>query len=213
MVVKLNSLSRWSALAPTQAIVFDGSDIAERRVRIDFNLEAATSFFIVDRDGEEKFLCALPAGQETIDFSAAGTFSVYAEAGSGAVHYISADLEPTFSEVVDPVIFTKIANRRHRNPELEEMMFRMNQNLERRLAQQADEFEAALLRRRMEEENGRSTETVISNAPGAVAGAGSAQVPAQGAVGEKPGETAPAPNSGEQQGGASGGQAGTAGAA
>ncbi|KRA66676.1 hypothetical protein [Rhizobium sp. Root651] len=213
MVVKLNSLSRWSALDQKQAIVFDGSDIAERRVRIDFNLEAATSFFIVDRDGVESFLCALPAGQETIEFSAAGTFSVYAEAGSGAVHYISADLEPTFSEVVDPVIFTKIANRRHRNPELEEMMFRMNQNLERRLAQQADEFESALARRRLEEENGRSAETVISNAPGTVAGAGGEQVPAQGATSEEPGETPPAPNAGEQQGGASGGQAGTGGAA
>ncbi|MBS0259542.1 MAG: hypothetical protein JSR13_17665 [Proteobacteria bacterium] len=207
MVVKLNSLSRWSSLGSKQAIVFDGSDIAERRVRIDFNLEAATAFFIVDRDGEETFLCALPAGQETVEFSAAGKFSVYAEAGSGAVHYISADLEPTFSEVVDPVIFTKIANRRHRNPELEEMMFRMNQNLERRLAQQADEFEAAFARRRMEEENGRSAETVISNAPGTVAGSGGAEVPAQGAGGEVSGETAAAPDASEQQGGSGGGQA------
>ena len=213
MVVKLNSLSRWSALEATKAIIFAGSDVAERRVRIDFNLEAPTSFFIVDRDGVENFLCALPQGQETIEFSAAGTFSVYAEQGSGAVHYVSADLEPTFSEVVDPVIFTKIANRRHRNPELEEMMFRMNQNLEKRLAQQAGEFEAALERRRLEEENGRSAETVISNAPGAVAGAGGTEVPAQGAAGEEPGETPPAPNAGEQQGGAGGGQAGTGGAA
>lgn len=212
MVVKLNSLSRWSALAPEQAIVFAGSDVAERRVRIDFNLEAVTSFFI-RVDDEERFLCTLREGQETIEFNAAGTFRVYAEKGSGVVQYVSADLEPTFSEIVDPVIFTKIANRRHRNPELEEMMFRMNQNLERRLAQQADEFEAALQRRRMEEENGRSAETVVSDAPGSVAGAGSSQVPAQGAAGEEPGETPPAPNAGEQQGGASGGQAGTGGAA
>ena len=212
MVVKLNSLARWSALAPEQAIVFAGSDVAERRVRIDFNLEAATSFFIVDNDGVEGFLCALPQGQETIEFNALGTFRVYAENGSGVVHYVSADLEPTFSEIVDPVIFTKIANRRHRNPELEEMMFRMNQNLERRLAQQADEFEAAFERRRMEEENGRSAETVVSDAPGTVAGAGGAQVPAQGTAGEEPGETPAAPIAGEQQGGAGGGQAGTGGA-
>ncbi|KIV61444.1 hypothetical protein SZ54_4716 [Rhizobium sp. UR51a] len=213
MVVKLNSLARWSALAPEQAIVFAGSDIAERRVRIDFNLEAATSFFIVDNDGVENFLCALPQGQETIEFNALGTFRVYAEKGSGVVQYVSADLEPTFSEVVDPVIFTKIANRRHRNPELEEMMFRMNQNLERRLAQQADEFEAALMRRRLEEENGRSAETVVSDAPGTVAGSGGAALPAQGAAGEEPGETPPAPNGGEQQGSAGGGSAGTGGAA
>lgn len=212
MTVKLNSLSRWSVLAPDTAVVFAGSDIAERRVRIDFNLEAVTSFFI-DLGGKEEFLCTLAEGQETVEFNAAGTFRIYAEKGSGIVRYISADLEPTFSEVVDPVIFTKIANRRHRNPELEEMMFRMNQNLERRLAQQADEFETALARRRLEEENGRSAETVVSNAPGTVAGAGGAEVPAQGAAGEEPGEIAPAPNGGEQQGGASGGQAGTGGSA
>ncbi len=212
MTVKLNSLSRWTVLAPDTAVVFAGSDIAERRVRIDFNLEAVTSFFI-DLGGQERFLCTLPEGQETVEFNAAGTFRIYAEKGSGVVHYISADLEPTFSEVVDPVIFTKIASRRHRNPELEEMMFRMNQNLERRLAQQADEFETALARRRLEEENGRSPETIVSNAPGTVAGAGGAEIPAQGAAGEEPGETAPAPNAGEQQGGASGGQAGTGGTA
>lgn len=212
MVVKLNSLSRWSVLAPDTAVVFSGSDVAERRVRIDFNLEGVTSFFI-DLGGSERFLCTLPEGQETVEFSASGTFRIYAEEGSGVVHYVSADLEPTFSEVVDPVIFTKIANRRHRNPELEEMMFRMNQNLERRLAQQAGEIEAAFERRRLEETNGRSTETVVSNAPGAVAGSGGTQVPAQGATGEEPGETAPSSNAGEQQGGASGGQAGTGGAA
>jgi len=212
MVVKLNSLSRWSELGSDKAIVFAGSDVGERTVRLHLNLEGVTSFFILIGD-QERFLVTMQPGVDTVEFSAAGEFRVYAEEGSGAVLYQSADLEPTFSEIVDPVIFTKIANRRHRNPELEEMMFRMNQNLERRLEQQAHEFEAAFQRRRMEEENGRSAETVISNAPGAVAGAGSAQVPAQGAAGEEPGETASAPNSGEQQGGASGGQAGTGGTA
>ncbi|WCK71911.1 hypothetical protein G6L96_005445 [Agrobacterium tumefaciens] len=212
MVVKLNSLSRWSELGSDKAIVFAGSDVGERTVRLHLNLEGVTSFFILIGD-QERFLVTMQPGVDTVEFSAAGEFRVYAEEGSGAVLYQSADLEPTFSEIVDPVIFTKIANRRHRNPELEEMMFRMNQNLERRLEQQAHEFEAAFQRRRMEEENGRSAETVISNAPGAVAGAGSAQVPAQGSAGEEPGETAPAPNAGEQQGGASGGQAGTGGAA
>ncbi|WP_234887325.1 hypothetical protein [Agrobacterium pusense] len=212
MVLKLNSLSRWSELPSDQAIVFAGSDIGERTVRLNLNLEAVTSFFIGIGD-EERFLVTVQPGVDTVEFSALGTFRVYAEEGSGAVLYQSADLEPTFSEIVDPVIFTKIANRRHRNPELEEIMFRMNQNLEARLAQQAHEFEAALERRRMEEENGRSAETVLSNAPGAVAGSGGTEVPAQGAAGEKSGEAAPAPDGGEQQGSAGGGSAGAGGAA
>lgn len=212
MVLKLNSLSRWSELPANKAIVFAGSDVGERTVRLNLNLEGVTSFFI-GIDDEERFLVTMEPGVDTVEFSATGTFRVYAEEGSGAVLYQSADLEPTFSEVVDPVIFTKIANRRHRNPELEEMMFRMNQNLERRLAQQADEFEAAFERRRMEEENGRPAETVLSNAPGAVAVAGGAAVPAQGAAGEEPIETAPAPNGSEQQSRAGSGQAGSVSAA
>ncbi|WCK74270.1 hypothetical protein G6L96_025725 (plasmid) [Agrobacterium tumefaciens] len=212
MAVKLNSLSRWSELPSDKAIVFAGSDLGERTVRLNLNLEAATSFFI-GNDDEERFLVTMPAGVDTVEFSVAGTFRVYAEEGSGAVLYQSADLEPTYAEVVDPVIFTKIANRRHRNPELEEMMFRMNQNLERRLQQQAGELQAAFERRVREEENGRSPEIVVSHAPGAASGAGSEQIPAQGAAGEESGETSLAPNSGEQQGGASGGQAGTGGAA
>jgi len=213
MVVKLNSLSRWLSLDNTKAILFSGTSDNERLVRIQFNLEAVTTFYVGKDQMEADLLCTIGPGQETVEFYAQGDFYVFAEKDAGMVKYQSADLEPTFSEVVDPVIFTKIANRRHRNPEMEEMMYRMQLNVERRLAQQAGEFEAALERRRKEEENGRSAETVISNAPGAASGAGGGQVPAQGAAGEEPGETAPAPNGGEQQGNAAGGSAGTGGAA
>ena len=146
MTVKLNSLARWASLPATDAIVFEGSDVGERRVRINFNLEGVTSFFIGD-DGGEEFLCTIGPGLETVEFNVAGSFKVYAEKGSGVVHYQSADLEPTFHEIADPVIFTRIAQRRHRNPELEEMMYRMQANIERRLAAQADEMEALYARR------------------------------------------------------------------
>lgn len=204
MTIKLNSLARWAVLDGGKAIVFAGSDVAERRVRINFNLEAVTSFFI-DIAGEEVFLCTLPPGLETLEFNAPGTFRVYAEKGSGVVQYQSADLEPTFSEVVDPVIFTKIANRRHRNPELEEIMYRMQANMERRLASQAHELELAFERRRLEAENGRSSEVIKSDAPGAAASAGGGQVPAQGTAGEVSGEASASAAGSEPSGGASGG--------
>lgn len=207
MTVKLNSLARWASLDRDKAIVFAGSDVAERRVRINFNLEAVTAFYI-DLDGEEAFLATMQPGLDTLEFNAPGTFRVYAESGSGVVQYQSADLEPTFAEVVDPVIFTRIANRRHRNPELEEMMYRMQLNADRRAAQQVDEVTAAFERRIREMENGRSAETVISAAPGASSASGGAQVPAEGAGGEKPGEAPASGAGGEQQGGAGGGQAG-----
>lgn len=213
MVVKLNSLARWACLDPKDAIAFEGNKDNERLIRLHLNLEAVTSFYIQDDERGTNFLCTMQPGMDVLEFYCAGDFRVFAEEGSGVVHYQSADLEPTFAEVVDPVIFTKIANRRHRNPELEEMMFRMNQNLERRLAQQAGELEAAFARRRQEEENGRPAETVKSDAPGTVAGSGGEQVPEQKPDGEKSGEAGGGGSSGEQQSGAGGGQAGTAGTA
>lgn len=188
-IIKLNSLSRWNRLSPDQGAVFPGVKEQERLVRINLNCEAVTSLSIVHDADRDQFLCTVEPGVHVVEFYTAGTFRLVADAVGAAVLYQSADLEPTFAEVVDPKIFTKIANRRHRNPELEEIMFRMTQNVERRLAAQASEMEAAFERRRREMENGRPAEVVVSNAPGAGAGGSGPQVPAQGAAGQ---ESAPA---------------------
>ena len=196
MTVKLNSLARWSRLSPSDAIVFEASEVGERRVRIKLNLEAVTAFFIGDEHGEN-FLCTVGPGLETVEFYATGAVKVYAEAGSGVVHYQDPDLEPTFVEIADPVIFTRIANRRTRNPELEEMMFRMNQNVERRMAQQADEIAAFYERRMQESENARTAETHDAGTPSP---AGGSEVRAQSPGGERSGERLSPAAGGEPEG-------------
>lgn len=197
MTVKLHSLSRWLPLNSGDAIVFEkSSGTGERRVRLHLNLARQTTFFVEDKDGA-RLLATLPAGLETVEFSAAGKVAVFAEDGAAEVHYQTSEYEPTHVRVVDPVIFTKIANRRHRNPELEEMMFRMNQNLERRLAIQAAEIEAAFERRRKEEEYGRSAEIIETDAPGAAANAGGSEIQPQ---------EPPSPASGEATGSEAGGE-------
>lgn len=193
MVVKLNSLARWAMLPEGQAIAFEGSNVGERRVRINFNLEAVTAFFIGDEEGES-FLCTIGPGLETVEFNVAGSFNVYPEKGSAAVHYQSADLEPTFVEVPDPVIFTKIAQRRQRNPELEEIMYRMNANMERRLAAQASEIEAAFALRMQQMEAANAVNQ------GTGAGGDETQVPAQKPAGEEPSGDDGKPADGEQSG-------------
>ena len=80
------------------------------------------------------------------------------------------------------------------------MMFRMNQNIERRLASQAAEFEAALIRRR-EEDNARAAERVISNAPGATVNAGGAEIPEPEPVQPGAVESAGVDTSGDKPGG------------
>lgn len=183
MTIKLNTLARWHDLPAGQQIWFGQEGEPARLVRLHVNLSHPTVFNIEDAYGP-RLLCAVPAGVETIEFSAEGRFSVFPDANSGEVQFQTAELEPAFAEIADPKIFTKIANRRHRNPELEEIMYRMNLNMERRLADQAEQFEAALERRRNEEANGRPAETVVTNAPGAAANAGGAEVRPQNAAAE-----------------------------
>jgi hypothetical protein len=194
MTVKLHSLDRWNVLAPKAAVVFDNSSgSGDRRVRLNLNLAKQTTLYVEDSNGPRLLVTAGP-GLETVEFAAPGKVAVFAEDGAAEVHYQTAETEPTFVSVVDPVIFTKIANRRHRNPELEEMMHRMQANLERRLALQSSEIEAAFERRRQEEEHGRSAEVIKTNAPGAAANNSPGEVrppePASPASGENAGSEA-----------------------
>lgn len=202
-IFKLNTLSRWNALSPETGAVFKGVDGEDRLVRINVNCEAVTSFSLVDAGDRDTFLVTVEPGVHVIEFYFPGTFRLIADAVGAAVMFQSADLEPTFSEIVDPKIFTKIAQRRHRNRELEEIMYRMQQNVERRFASQAHEMEAAFERRAREIQNGRPAEIVVSNAPGAAASGGGAPVPAQGTNGEEPAPVAAAPAVGESQTGVS----------
>ena len=178
MTIKLNSLSRWRPYR-SDVVVLQGHDTGERRVRLHFNVEAETAVYrsFGDTD-DEQLLSVVGPGLETIEFSAAGEIRFFCvpRLEDAQVWFQTADDEPTFSRVLDPVVFTKIANRRHRNPEVEAMMQTMQINMERRFAQQAAEFDAALQRRRNEEENGRPSETVLSDAPGTTAVSGSEEV-------------------------------------
>jgi hypothetical protein len=155
MVMKLNSLARWALLPAANAIVFEGRKDAERRVRLAFNLEAVTTFYIGDETGQN-FLCTCGPGLEIVEFSASGAFNVFPEENAGVVHYQCAEHEETFTVVDDPKIFTKIASRRSRNPEMEEIMYRINANMERRLAKQSSEMEAAFAARMRSIENERT---------------------------------------------------------
>lgn len=201
MTIRLNSLSRWRDLEAGTAVVFDkASGDDERLIRLNLNLGGETAFFIEGEDGP-RFLAVAGPGLETLEFSAAGKVAVYAEENAAPVQYQTAEIEPTYSEVVDAVIFTKIANRCHRNPELEEVMYRMQMNMERRLAQQAGELEAALERRRKEEEHGRPAEVVVSNAPGAAPEGQNGNVVAEPQpVEPKPGESSGGAVDGQQPG-------------
>lgn len=183
MTIKLGSLSRWRPYMGG-AVILAGTPHRERQIRLHFNCESETAIYRVFADtDDQQLISVVPAGHETVEFHAAGEVRFIAVPISGTeVWYQTADIEPTYIEVSDPEIFTRIATRRHRNPELEEMMYRMQENMERRFAMQAHEFEAALQRRR-DEENAEA------NDQGAVAGSGGEEVRSQEPTGTQPGGT------------------------
>lgn len=187
--IKLNSVERWNAAAGQQ-LVFEGE--GARRIRLHVNSPDIARVWLVHGEGDVQFLARVE-GYQVVEFYADSNVTLNIDGDD--VWWRCAETEPTFVEVVDPVIFTKIANRRHRNPELEAIMYRMQENMDRRLAMQSAEFEAALERRRQEEVNGRPAEIVVTAAPGAAANAGGGEVPVEG--GGTPGPVADAGGAGD----------------
>ncbi|WP_313474821.1 hypothetical protein [Agrobacterium pusense] len=208
MVVKLNSLSRWKSLDSTKAISFKGNPDAERCLRIQFNLENVTTFYIGKDQIDCELLCTIGPGLETVEFYAQGDFYVFAEKESGMVKYQSADLEPTSFEVVDPVIFTKIANRRQRNPELELIAYRLEQNANRRMADLAHEIEARYERQLKQQQEAHAAETARANAQGSNPEAGGGGKPEKVTPAEKSGSGTSGGDGSQQQGDTGAGQTG-----
>lgn len=98
-----------------------------------------------DRDGSlvASFLCACGAGRDTIDFAVDGPFSIIADGGE--VHVYSQDSQQVELHVPAPEIFTRIANRRARNPQFELMMWQQRQNMEQRFADLVAESERRII--------------------------------------------------------------------
>lgn len=190
MVVKLNSIARWLALDPKNGISFDGEQDAERLFRIEFNCEAVTTFYVV-QGKSERLLVTLQPGIETVEFYIAGDFTIFSDGGEGAVLFWCADYEPAFVEVVDPEIFTQIMTRQKRNPELEEMLYRAQLNMERRFA--AQEEEIAAMRARSEE-----LENVVNAVKAKPAGNGSSDLSGEKPAGEGTGDDTGGEDDGEQ---------------
>lgn len=142
---RLFNLNKWSVLEEGKAISFRGSK--PRLVRLEVNSPGEVFLYIsqendptVDPDPEVVFLARV-CGRDTLEWhAAAGGFSLMVEGGSCNVYTIDGD-DPSFRNLT-PTIFTKIVERRPRNPEFERMAALMQLNVERRLAQQKQELHA-----------------------------------------------------------------------
>lgn len=132
---RIYNLDQWTELREQEELRFAGQ--RKRNVRLDVNSPGESAIYIV-YEGKARFL-ALVKGRDVIEFSVDGAFGLTCEGSS--VHVFTADGDDISSTILEPRIFTRIAERRRRDPALEQMMYLMNQNMERRLAAQSAELE------------------------------------------------------------------------
>lgn len=138
---RLFNVTKWRRLCEGQTITFPNA--RPRVVRIEVNAPRAVGLYLFDADtGEAVFLARVEA-RDTVEFTVGGNFSLVSD---GEVYLYTADGEVVHFESVDPVIFTRIVERRALNPEIVAIQRAMNINIERRLAAQRDEFNEAIRR-------------------------------------------------------------------
>lgn len=129
MVVRIHNVGKWSVLKPGDMLELVGQ--AARKVRVEFNCPAPTRVDLVE--GDKMTFLAVVEGHEVIEF-VAGVEVYLAPTSEEEVWYFTNDGEQVAQARPEAVTFTKIASRRARNPELERMMFKMEQNMLRRTA-------------------------------------------------------------------------------
>lgn len=136
MALKIGNISRWAKLDPGNVLQF-GDENRSQRLRLEFNTSERTHLVVIDHKERERFLGVI-YGHEQVEFTTEGPVTILATT-EGEVWWYSRDGETDAMELVHEVPFTKVMQRRARNPELEMMMFKVNQNMERRMqAMQAE---------------------------------------------------------------------------
>lgn len=138
---RMFNVAKWTRLDEGRSLVF-GSN-RPRVVRLEVNSREPVGLYLLDVPSGTTLFLAASCGRDTIEFHCGGNFSIVSD---GEVFIYTADGETIHAEIPDPVIFTRIAERRQVPPEIKAITDVMNRNIERRLAQQASEFNAILRR-------------------------------------------------------------------
>lgn len=141
--------SKWSRIPKGSGLEIAASEILQtRRIRLEVNAPERTKAYFVLEKSEPVFLATFE-GLEVIEFTAPPEALRVEFLGNDDVWYFTSDGDQIAVPRPESPSFARVANRRARNPELERMMFMMNQNIERRLSIQREEFAATM--QRMEE--------------------------------------------------------------
>ena len=135
---RLKNLDRWRTI-PTNGFSFKNAE--PRTVRLEVLAEDAVYLYVAQGKDSPQFIGTFH-GYDVVEFEVGGPWKLASSKGKVQVHTPELD-GPTAVEIPDAVTFTKIVTRRQRNPELELMMSKMSQNMERRLAQVTNDLQLA----------------------------------------------------------------------
>lgn len=132
---QLDHVDKWIPLEQGQCLEFEKT--TKRRVRLHVNAPGPVILFL-SRPGEKPVFLARVEGLDTIVFSIEGAFAVCPDE---FCHVYTAEREKISATGLGEK-FTKLMEPKPRNREFELMQFNMMKNVERRLAQQRNEYEA-----------------------------------------------------------------------
>lgn len=123
----LGDLARWRLL-DKKGIEFAREEPRKVRLELFGSGEALVSV----EQGKRSFPLGLIDGYTVVSFWVPGRYRIWAE---GVCYGYTPEMETLATEIPGAVTFTRIVERRQRNPELELMMSKMTANLERRIQQ------------------------------------------------------------------------------
>lgn len=136
---RMFNLSKWQRIAEGELVSFCGE--RPRTVRLEVNAPERVKLYVTEGKAEPVFLAAVE-GRDTVEFSSDGAFDLYVVGGEISV--FTAEGQDWTVQSVSNATFTKIVERRIRNPELEYMMAVTYANMEKRLAAQSAELDRRL---------------------------------------------------------------------
>lgn len=184
-MINLKDMTAWRPLETGEVLEYRAR--RPRPVKLEVNTDRPVALMIA-LGAQAPQLLALVEGRQTISFVVPGEYQLLHLTEGATVWCYSADGTVVHRPNLVEEAYTRIHQRKARDPEMEYMMYSMNKNLERRMAQHAAELE------RKYAINSRAGNSGGDRQP---AGGGAGQQ----APGEGAGGNAPASASGSEGGG------------
>lgn len=144
MALKLNNISDWSAVEAGESVMLPGG--RHRKVRLDVNTASRTHITLTTEQGEICFLGVVD-GLETLEFAAEGNLRLdFVNSDDEATWIYTADGQQVAVYAADQMPYTKPHQRRARNPEIEHLAMKMEQNMLRNMRVMQEDLERRLAR-------------------------------------------------------------------